>query len=504
MVGKEWERPFGRIRPGEDLGAFVLHGRIQPGSSRLRPRRGAGQAARVLSCLLALGWAMAMAVASPERILPESPPPGRLSEIEVHRRTGVASAWLDNGVRVHHLRARVGSGRVWVAVSLAGGEINETDQNRGLSQLAAASWTTPACRSVGSAALKPELERLGVKLAAGCYQDRLTLRVEAPAASLPDALHVAFLLLSEPLIEPDALEKARRGAASGRGMRGDRWQRLVSESLIGTVLPEDVRLRQITAEQVDRFTLAHAQAWIDAVVRNGPVEAAIVGDVELEEAMQAAGRFLGALPSRPRIGPETFSQRRLLDDPPGDRRASRTVDTPDGRAYLLEGFLGAEFADLAEYRALWVAACVMEDRLRSRLATEGLAAPRVDAGCAAAMVYRNSGLVFASAIVEPSDVERAAAVLASVVDGLRTDPPTELEVRKAGSTLSQRVLAYRGDPSFWVDVLSQSTYRGPGPDAIWEGVDQYAAFTVEDVRRALETYLTSERRAGLALLPMTP
>ena len=40
---------------------------------------------------------------------------------------------------------------------------------------------------------------------------------------------------------------------------------------------DDPRTAMLTVEQVDRVTLEQAQAWYDSKLRNGPIEAAIVG-----------------------------------------------------------------------------------------------------------------------------------------------------------------------------------------------------------------------------------
>src|SRR5690606_35985933 len=138
-------------------------------------------------------------------------------EMTVSRESGVVSAWLGNGVRLHHremaaaragphgARARPAEPRVVITVVVAGGELHESEPTRGLSAAAAVAWQSPATRTMDGEAMSAHLRERRIRVSGDAMGDALVLRVEAPAAGLGPALRVAASLLTEPLVDPAAL-----------------------------------------------------------------------------------------------------------------------------------------------------------------------------------------------------------------------------------------------------------------------------------------------------------
>src|SRR5262249_60102318 len=85
----------------------------------------------------------------------------------VHEGTGVWWGGLDNGVRVHFKRVASQPGRVTVVAALAGGVINETAQNRGVTEAASLALLKPQTPEMPAAAFEEFFKTHGVARSAG-------------------------------------------------------------------------------------------------------------------------------------------------------------------------------------------------------------------------------------------------------------------------------------------------------------------------------------------------
>src|SRR5882724_9110456 len=104
--------------------------------------------------LLALGRsAVAVRPGKPvevARAMPLLPKGGAVVESRQHAASGVTSAWLDNGVRAHHRWMDQRKNEAAITITLAGGAIQETAANRGITEAALRAWERPATSRLSS------------------------------------------------------------------------------------------------------------------------------------------------------------------------------------------------------------------------------------------------------------------------------------------------------------------------------------------------------------------
>src|SRR5262249_5878159 len=83
-------------------------------------------------------------VARATTLLASLPMGGAVVESLSHPASGVTSMWLDNGVRVHHRYMDQRKHEASIEITLAGGQIQETPGNRGITEAALRAWMRPA------------------------------------------------------------------------------------------------------------------------------------------------------------------------------------------------------------------------------------------------------------------------------------------------------------------------------------------------------------------------
>ena len=123
-------------------------------------------------------------VARPTALLSALPQAGTVVESAVHAPSGVTSMWLDNGVRAHHRFMDERKNEASIAITLAGGTIQETPADRGVTEAALRAWDRPATSTLSSTAIRDLMTGAKVRVRSGMSGDTLTLTVSGDPAEL--------------------------------------------------------------------------------------------------------------------------------------------------------------------------------------------------------------------------------------------------------------------------------------------------------------------------------
>lgn len=438
----------------------------------------------------------------PETILAAPPEPGRVAEVELHPPSGVLSAWLDNGVRAHHRFTDYKRNTVTVAITLAGGWIEETDASRALSAAALTAWERPAARSLSSADIRALLTGRDVKISADVRRDAMTLFVTAAPSDLESALQVAHLLLTEPKIEPAALEQWRETMLQTIATRKTQPVRLLSEVATLALYPAtEMRTRLLEAPEVQRVDADAAQRWLDHMIASGPVEAAVVGDIDRATALRLVSQYLGSITPRGRIGPLVFTELRHISRPIGPIVSDVEVATLTPQAVALVGMFGADASDAPRVRALDLAAQTLTTRLLREIREEEQLVHAIRAIHTPAEAYSGFGLFYAAATTEPAQADALAERLAALFGAFAESGPTESEVEVARGQMLNMVEEQLREPIYWAKILADQSYRARDLNEIAQAPQRLRELTRDEVHSAFRAAWTPESRFTFLIRP---
>jgi zinc protease len=453
-------------------------------------------------------------VARATELLPNRPEPGTVVESTRHEAGAVWSGWLSNNVRVHHRFMDTEKNEVTVSIALLGGELLESAENRGITQAAQLAWGRAATQHLTSSDIRELMT--GKKIAVrgggmgggrrggggGGGAEAITLTVGGSPTDLETGLQLAYLLLTEPKIEAAAFEQYKTRA---RQMLEESEK---NPSMCGARLaggapypPEVARTQPLTLEQLDRLTVENAQAWLNKLIAESPIEVVVVGDISAEDALAPIQRYLGALPQRPRVSPLLFTDLRTLPKPTAPRTVTRKIATETPQAFVMSGFYGPDEREIADIRALNIATRILSTRMVKEIREDAQLVYSISAGMRPGLAYPGFGLISASSPTEPAKVpallEKVAAMYAAMArDGVTTD---ELDVAKKqiANTLDEQMR----EPSFWLGRLSQLTFRDAKIDEVLAAPAAYQALTPEDIRTAFAKYYDPARAVTVVVQP---
>jgi zinc protease len=441
-------------------------------------------------------------VARATRLLATLPTGGTAVETLTHAGSGVTSMWLDNGVRVHHRAMDQRKNEASISITLAGGPIQETPATRGITEAALRAWERPASSKLSSTQIRDLMTGSKVRVRSGATGDSLTLTVSGDPIELERGMQLAYLLLTDPVIEPPALDQWKDAEQQRIIQRKSRPMQLLADRSAAAIYPPgEWRPRSLTAEQVHAITRPAAQAWLRRLITEAPIEVAVVGDVDREAATRLVTKYMGALPARPRIDDKTLSHLRTIVRPQGPIHVGESVEVLTPQAGVLAGFFGTDLRNVRDTRLLNVAARVLSTRMTKTIREDRQLVYSIDASSEPAVVYPGFGLFAAVAPTDPEKAPTLAVALEEMFAEFSKDGPTPEELAVAKKQTANLLDEVLKTPNFWLGRLSTLDYRGLTIDDVLDAQAQYQRFTAEEVQDAFNRYNKPEARFRFVITP---
>ena len=441
-------------------------------------------------------------VTVPTALLATLPRPGTVVETTTHAATGITSMWLDNGVRVHHRRMDQRKDEATIVITLAGGVIQETAANRGITEAALRAWERPATSTLSSPDIRDLMTGAKARVRSGLGGDTVSLTVSGDSGDLERGMQLAYLLLTDPLIEPAAFEQWKEAEDQRLADRKRQPMSVLIDTAAETLFPAgDPRLKVLTPAQLAALTRPAAQAWLKELIVKAPVEVAVVGDIERDAATRLVRQYLGALPARPRISDKTLRELRTLTKRTGPVQSADTVQALTPQGAVLAGFFGADLRELRDTRLLNLAARVLSTRMLKTIREEKGLVYSIRASSDAAVVFPGFGRFAAVAPTDPDKAPALATAIEEMYAAFAKDGPSAEELtvaKKQTATLLDEVMK---TPDFWSGWLATLDYRGIPVDDVLAGPAQYETFTARDVQDAFMRYDQPAARFRFVITP---
>lgn len=437
----------------------------------------------------------------PHSLLTSDPAPGHVANARIDRDLGIYTYTLTNGVRVHIRQMTYRKNQVYVGVTLAGGTPEETAATRGYTAAAARAWTNPATRSRTSSQIRDLFIGKNVGVSGQAVGDGLALNVAGSPADLRDGLRLAYLLLTQPRIEPVAFKRFKERTALWLAQRKFSVEAQLDQRVNALLMNNDPRFLPPTQAQVEHISLAGAQRWLDHVIRTAPIEVSIVGDIDRERALRLALTYFGSLPARPTID-NSAAQVRQVALKPGPYNAMVQVNTITPRASVEVAWRGADWANTKDRRALEMAASILELRLFNELREKRGLVYSVDCRAIPGGIYRGSGQFAVSFTTAPNTAMRAADIAQRVIARFVKEGPTAQEMSTMRHQLAQRLQSEQREPSFWAATLATLDYHQTHLDDLKSAPKTMLAYTAVDLRAALQKYLVPPGQLRVVSAPV--
>jgi zinc protease len=420
-----------------------------------------------------------------------------------------------NGVRLNLKRTDFDAGRILVSVRLPGGSMNEPVDQPGLAQIAASVFnggglgrhSTSDLRRIlagrqagASMSLSPDALMLSYPLQNSARNARSAAPSGTNREDLLLTLQVLAAHLTDPGFRPEGFTQQQRTL--------DLIYGTVDRTPTGPIVTEvarliangDPRFGLTPKDVLAQRTPEELRAWLVPQLAGGPIEIAVVGDLDLDATIDAVAKTFGALPARTPASAKAAHRAVSFPKQPFTRNYTIASQIPKGAVALY--WPTTDGMDPRRARRLALLASIYSDRLRVKIREEmgGTYSPRAQSN--ASETYASYGYLTTLIDVAPAQADQIAEAAIAAADDLARNGVTSEELNRARQPALTSARDSGRSNTYWLGtVLAQAQGKPEVLDWARTRLSDLEAITTDELSALARSYLGREHVSRATVLP---
>ncbi|MBX9815584.1 MAG: insulinase family protein, partial [Sphingomonas sp.] len=431
--------------------------------------------------------------------LPALPAPGKIASRQSFSDLGMEQVTFANGARLMLFANSAEAGRVYVRVRFGGG------YNALPADKPTPAWAAPlALVQAGIGTLDQEAldqltngRRIGLDFAVD--DDAFVLGATTSPQDLADQLRLIALKLYAPRWDAAPFERAKAATLLAYDGYKSSPQGVLGHDLEGLLRAGDQRWSTPSRAAVQAATPAQFRAFWEPLLKTGPIEVQVFGDVKAEEAIAAVTQTIGALPPRgDTLVPPTSPKFAAHVAKP----VVRTHTGPNNQAVAVIAWpTGGGIASISESRRLELIAQIFSDRLFERLRQEAGASYSPSVQSSWPVGLASGGRVLGVGQVPPDKVDFFFKLSREIAVDLAANPIGQDELQRTVGPYRQLISRIATGNTFWFTNLEWATYDPRRIEALRTLSRDLATVTPDALRDTAKKYLKPESEWTFVVLP---
>ena len=416
--------------------------------------------------------------------------PGTVVSTEVVEDIGTTFVTFDNGVRLTIKPTDFTDDQVLVSIRTGTGFLSlPTDEptaalalgaafgEGGLGQLTAEQLETVLSGRVYSASLSADED--SYRLSGTTRTEDLDLQMQVLTAYLTDAGW-----------RPEPFERARGQFRLVLPQLDATTGGVFARDGSGLLRSGDARWTIPTLEQVAAWSIDDLRNLVSSDLSQGPIEVIIVGDVDVDAAIQSVAATVGSLPARGPAATPT-AEARTSSFPDG---VAQPVELKHGgRADQALGFVawptGDNFSNPREARMVRLLADVLRLRLIDELRENQGVSYSPQVGATASSTFENYGYMSVAIELAPENLAGFFRDVDGIVAELVTSPVTEDELERARRPRVEALRRSQNTNGFWMSELQDAQTDPARLPTLRSALSDMESATPADLQAVARKYL---------------
>ncbi len=427
-------------------------------------------------------------------------PPGEVQSREYVEDLDLTLVEFANGVRLNLKKTDFSAQSISLNIRLGTGQLSEPVDQPGLSVYASNTFTLGGLGQHSTDDLRRILAGKNVGVGFGVASDAFVLS----GGTTPDDLLLQLQLAAAHVVDPGFRPEADRQMRKAITQYYTRLAH-IPQGPLQTEVPRllangDPRFGLPPQEVLDQRTLEEARAWLMPEFRTGPIEIGLVGDLDIDAAIDAVAQTFGALPARQ--AKPLLPERREVSFPaePFTRNYAVPTEIPKGIVSLY--WPTTDGMEVQVDRRLRVLANILDDRLRLKVREELGGSYSPSAGSETSDTYPGYGSINASIVVDPKDAGELARATRELAADLAQNGTNEDELARAIQPVLTGLRESARTNGYWLGAVLSSCQEFPQRlDWARSRYSDYEAITVDEINELATRYLGDERAFEVIVLP---
>jgi zinc protease len=431
--------------------------------------------------------------------VPTLGPPGQVTSRRTLNGLPVTYVTLSNGVNLILFKQPEQVGKVFVNVRFGNGYRALPARKPTVAWAASSALVSSGIADLGQEELDLLTSARRLNMVIDIGEDAFVIRAATRASDLDDQLKLLAAKLERPGWDPAPVNRARAAALLGIDTVGTSAQSALGRELPLLLRKGDARFAPPTRKDIEKLTPEAFRKLWEPLLASGPVEVFIIGDFDLEKAVNAAAATFGAM------APRTVQKARSPDPqsfPPAATPIVRTHrGAADQAAAVLAWPTGGGLVDIYESRKLDILADIFGDRLFDQLReAEGASyTPGVNSSWPTG--FNSGGSFVVVAQLKPERIDTFFRIARAVAADFIAKPVTSDELARALTPMRQSLDRAANGSGLWMAQLSGSSTDPSRLNALRTLWPDFARITPADLQASAKRWLVPEKSLALVVVP---
>ena len=426
--------------------------------------------------------------------------PGKVAKREQVADLDLTLLTFENGVRLNLKKTDFEANSIRISVRIGHGSLIEPRDQPGLGYYAGHTYIEGGLGKHSADDLRRILAGKTVGVGFGASADAFVFGGGTNREDLMLEMQLIAARITDPGFRPEAARQARKSIdqlyLSFDHTAGGPFTLEVARLLAGG----DHRFGLPSKDVMLQRNLEEAQAWLTPELAQGPIEIAIVGDIDLDATIDAVARTLGALPKRNARRALDELKRVMFPPTPFNKEYAIATEIPKGQVALY--WPTTDGREIRRARRLNMLSEVFNDRMRIKVREELGDAYSPGSGSAASDVYPNYGYMQASVTIDPPRAKQVADIIVAIANDLAEKGVTDDELERAKKPVLTSLRESARTNQYWLGaVLARAQER---PEALDWSRTRYAdneAITTTELNALAKEYLRAARVSRVIVIP---
>lgn len=427
-------------------------------------------------------------------------PPGKVVERKHIDDLDIDLVTFSNGVRLNIKKTDFEAGTIKLSARIGGGVVTEPPGQRGLSAFAGVTFDAGG---LGKHSVD-DLERLfagkNIDLGFAPAADAFTFA----GSTTPDdlLLEMQFLAakITDPGYRPESLREARKNFEQMYNLYDHTASGPLQIDVANMIASGDPRIGMAPREVMMQRNLDEVKAWLTPQFATAPLEVALVGDLDVDAAIAAAAKTIGALPAR---GPrQDLAALEKIKFPPNPFVKDYTIVSEIPKSQLALFWPTNDGIDIRRRRRLTVLAAVFSDRLRVQVREKIGGSYGPGAVSDASETFPAYGYIEAKIDVDPAMAGKISDAAVAAADDLATKGVTEDELARVRQPMLTKLKESLRSNDYWLfNVVGRAQEKPEMLDWARTRMDDFNSISVDELDALAKEYLGHFRVSRVTVAP---
>lgn len=275
---------------------------------------------------------------------------------------------------------------------------------------------------------------------------------------------------------------------------------VMTDKVSGFIHSDDPRFGFPDRNDLESVTTADLKQWLTPALTQDWLEISLVGDVDVDKAVEAVSKTFGALPKRAEKKPAYAEQRVVAF--PSEKKKDFHFTTEIPKAIATIYWPTEDMSDIKRTRRLTLLGSVLDDRLRIKVREELGEAYSPACYHVANDTFKGYGYMTAMIECKPEQAKSIGELVIKIGDELANKPITDDEFERAKKPQIEQLTQMRRDNRYWgQNVLRNSQEH---PERIeWSRslVQDFSGIEKKDLEALAKNYLKKDRAITVNVIP---